>query len=101
MPTYYIDVYDNDEMTGDDDGIELDSLYEARQQAIAILPDLARDKLPDGDRHTFKVVVKCREGRVRYVASLTLNGGWVEPPAYAEGEFPPEARRSEPQRTLP
>lgn len=89
MPRYYFDIYDNENLFQDDYGIELESLYAARDQAIALLPDVARDVLPDGDHHTFKAVVKCRERRVRYVVSLTLDGAWVEPPTYVEGEPAP------------
>lgn len=88
MPHYFFDIYDNDTLYRDDYGIELEDLYAAREQAIALLPDVARDSLPDGDHHTFKAVVKCREQRIRYVVSLTLAGSWIEPPAYAEGEPP-------------
>lgn len=89
MPQYFFDIYDNDTLYQDEYGIELDDLYAAREQAIALLPDVARDALPDGDQHTFRAVVKCRERRVRYVASLTLTGAWIEPPPYAKGEPPP------------
>ncbi len=85
MPLYYIDLYDNETLARDEFGLELESLYEAREQAIALLPDMARHGLPDGDSHDYTAVVRCREGRVRYEATLSLRGGWVEPPTY-----PPE-----------
>ncbi len=84
VPTYYFDIYDNDKLLPDDFGAELANLYEARDQAIALLPDIARDALPDGDRHVFKIVVKCKGLRVRYVTTLTLDGAWVEPPTYPD-----------------
>ncbi|RYC32396.1 hypothetical protein D3273_08370 [Lichenibacterium minor] len=82
MPLYYIDLYDNEVLARDEFGLELDSLYEAREQAIALLPDMARHGLPDGDSHDYTAVVRCHEGRVRYEVTLSLRGGWVEAPAY-------------------
>ena len=86
VPTYYFDIYDNEKLLPDEFGA---NLYEARDQAIALLTYLSRDALPDGDRHIFKVVVKCRGLRVRYVTTLTLDGAWVEPPTYPE-DCPPD-----------
>ena len=80
MPLYYIDLYDNETLARDEFGLELDDLYEARDQAIALLPDMARHGLPDGDSHDYTAVVRCREGRVRYEATLSLRGGWIEAP---------------------
>lgn len=82
MPLYYFDLFDGDELVRDEFGVELDSLYEAREQAIALLPDLARDELPESENYEFVAIVRCREGRVRYRATLSLRGGWVEPPAH-------------------
>ena len=80
MPIFFIDVYDNETLARDEFGLELDDLFEAREQAIALLPDMARQGLPDGDAHDYTAVVRCREGRVRYEARLSLRGGWVEKP---------------------
>ena len=82
MPLYYIDLYDNETLARDEFGLELDDLYEARDQAIALLPDMARHGLPDGDSHDYTAVVRCREGRVRYEATLSLRGGWIEAPTH-------------------
>ena len=82
MPLFYFDIYDDGKLARDEFGVELDSLYEAREQAIALLPDLARDGLPDGDSHDFTAVVRCTGGRVRYEATLSFRGNWVEAPTY-------------------
>ncbi|MGI3903330.1 MAG: DUF6894 family protein [Janthinobacterium lividum] len=89
MPLYYFDVYDNERLEPDDFGVELDNLDEARVQAIALLPHMAREASPDGDHHVFKVVVKCEDKRVRYISTLTVEGSWVEPPSSPE---PPPRR---------
>lgn len=80
MPFYYFDLYDNDRLARDEFGTELDDLYEARDQALALLPDMARHGLRDGEDHDFTAVVRSRDGRVHYEATLSLRGGWVEPP---------------------
>ena len=82
MPLYYFDLADNGAVVTDDFGVELEDLFEAREQAIALLPDMARDELPDGERHEFSAVVRCEDGRVRYVAKLVFTGRWVEPPPF-------------------
>lgn len=84
VPTYFFDVFENGRSRPDDFGIDLDSLYEARIQAIALLPHIAQAAFPDGDRQVFKVVVRCAEQRVRYVATMTLDGIWVEPPTRSD-----------------
>ncbi len=81
MPTYYFDVYDNETLRSDDFGAELADLREARIQAIALLTHIAGDTVPNADHQVSKVVVKCEDQRVRYVATLTLDGTWVEPPS--------------------
>lgn len=50
MPLFYSDLYDGEKLVRDDFGVELDDLHEAREQAIALLPDLARDDVPEGER---------------------------------------------------
>ena len=80
MPLYYFDLHENDKFVRDEFGVELDDLYEARDQAIALLPDLARAGLPDGDHHEYTAIVRCRDGRMRYEAKLSFRGGWIEPP---------------------
>ena len=55
---YYIDSDDNDRTVIDEAGFELSGPLEARSMAIDVLPDMAREKLPDGDRRTFSVRVR-------------------------------------------
>ena len=81
MPTYYFDVYENEILRSDDFGAELADLPEARIQAIALLTQLAGDAVPNADHQVCKVVVKGEDQRVRYVATLTLEGAWVDHPS--------------------
>ena len=48
--------------------------------AIDVLPDMAREKLPDGARRTFSVRVRDEAGTVIYSAELTMAGEWHVPP---------------------
>ena len=47
---------------------------EARQQAQSLLPDLARDELPDGELHTVACEVRDGSGRIVYRGRLTYEG---------------------------
>ena len=80
MPRYYFDVAANGALVTDRFGIELDDLDEAREQAIALLPDRARDELPEGDWYEFSAVVRGPDGRICYTAKLVFEGWWVDPP---------------------
>jgi len=43
MPLSFFDVYDNDKLVTDDISVELGSLTKVREQALSLLPDIARD----------------------------------------------------------
>ena len=81
MPLFFFDIDDDGTLDRDEFGVELKSLEEARDQAIALLPDIARDQATDSEHRTITAVVRCHLGHVRYRTSLTINGGWVEPPS--------------------
>ena len=82
MPHYYIDSDDGDLSVVDDEGIDLPGPQEARRLAMGTLPDMARAKMPDGDRRSFTVSVRDEDGIVLYTASLELVGEWqVTPPS--------------------
>ena len=78
MPRFFIDTDDDDFLHIDRDGIDLDSDDAARVYAQAALPDMARDKMPDGERRTFVVTVRNEVGEVIYRATLTLKGERVQ-----------------------
>ena len=76
MPRYFIHTDDGDVAHRDDEGHELPNMQAARAAALDALPDMARDKLPDGDRRQFKVIVEDENGGAIYEAALELTGGW-------------------------
>lgn len=81
MPRYYIDTDDGDFEDIDGEGYELPNAEAARKAAIDALPDMARQKLPDGDRRVFAAQVRDESGAIVYVATLTLVGEWWIPPS--------------------
>ena len=57
MPRFFFDSHDGDDFTPDREGLDLDGLEAAKEEAKKTLPDIVKDKLPDGDRR-FTVDVK-------------------------------------------
>ena len=76
MPLYFFDTDDGDHSHRDDEGLDLPHVEAARVAALDALPDMARDKMPDGDRRTFVASVRNDRGAVVYVATLSLKGEW-------------------------
>ncbi len=76
MPCFFIDTSDGDVFIRDDEGHDLPDRDMARHVALDVLPDMARDKIPDGNHRTFSVHVRDHRGTVIYAATLVLNGGW-------------------------
>ena len=74
MPRYFIDTDDGDLRVEDEDGHDLSGPHAARLIALDVLPDMARQKLPDGDRRTFTARVRDVTGAVVYSARLELRG---------------------------
>lgn len=77
MPRYFIDSNDDDYLVRDEDGNEMDGPLAARIAALRALPDMTRDRVPDGDRRTFAVTVRNEASEVLYTATLTLVGEWT------------------------
>ena len=82
MPRLFIDTEDGDASLRDDEGDEYADFEEARATAIASLPGMADEKLPDGEHRVFKATVRDEADTVLYVATLTFHGDWkTSPPA--------------------
>ena len=90
MPRYYFDLFEDDRLMTDDEGVELRDLYEAREQAQRLLPDITRDVMPDGDSRAFTVLVRCSEKRIRLQATLSMRSVWIEAP---DGSVPKRSSR--------
>ena len=76
MPRFYFDIDDGIQRTRDDEGTVLPDLETVRREAISVLPDLAREELPDGDNHIFSCNVRDESGAVIFTASLSLKAEW-------------------------
>src|SRR4051812_16769076 len=74
MPLYFFDVTDNGRGFPDTEGTELADLEAARQEALATLGEIARDKLPDGDRREFAIKIRDGDGALMR-ATLSLMDG--------------------------
>lgn len=79
MPRYTIDTNDDDLLVVGDDAEGLTDIEAARRAALSVLPEMAREKVSDGDRRTFCASVRDEEGHVVYKATLTLVGEWQAP----------------------
>lgn len=77
MPRYFFDIDDGTRKTRDEQGLELENAEAARRAAIAVLPDLAREELPDGNQRVFICQARSTDGTVIFVATLSLIAQWV------------------------
>ncbi|UDL90102.1 hypothetical protein LGH82_01480 [Mesorhizobium sp. PAMC28654] len=77
MPRYFFDIYDGAETTVDEAGIGCNALSEVSDHAVALLPDIARDELPDGPNRIFWVKVRGEDGEHVYRATLALSSAWL------------------------
>ena len=77
MPRYFFDIDDGVRDLRDNEGVILNDREHARKEVIATLAQLANDKLPNGNNHTFKASVRDETGTRIYEAALTLTSGWV------------------------
>jgi hypothetical protein len=77
VPRYFFDIDDEDRHTYDESGEELPDLEAARSEAIRVLPDIARDVLPDSDRHVFVCRVRDETGKVVFRVTLSLVAEWL------------------------
>lgn len=87
MTRYFFDTSDGDLSLDDEIGEEMDGPETARKAALAALPDMVKDKLPNGDRRTFRARVRDEAGAVVYAVTLTLEGGWGATPR-TDGKSP-------------
>ena len=77
MHRYYFDIDDGRCATRDNDGHICGSMQEVRAAAIAALPGIAADQLPDGDNHAFIVKVRDESGSYVFFATLSLVASYL------------------------
>ena len=76
MPLFFFETFDGEVCHGDSQGTALPDKETARLEALKALPDMAREKIPDGDLRTFRTIVRDDVGDVVYEACMTLIGRW-------------------------
>ncbi|GEP03144.1 DUF6894 family protein [Methylobacterium oxalidis] len=81
MPRFFIDSDDGELNVRDEEGQDLPDATTARRLATAMLPDMAREKIASGDRHTFLVQVRDEAGTTLYQGMLNFVGAWQDPGA--------------------
>lgn len=74
MARYFFDVCDSRGSHRDDVGDELATFEDAREQCQILLPDVAREDLPDGELYAITCDVRDESGRVVYRGKLTYQG---------------------------
>lgn len=74
MPRYFFDVCDSRGFHRDDFGSDCDDFGDARMMCQCMLPDIAREELPDGELHTITCDVRDGSGRIVYRGRITFEG---------------------------
>ena len=77
MPRFFFDVDDGEHRFQDDEGVELADDQEARTKAISVLPDIAREVVPEDDRRAFVSKVRDATGRTIFMATLSFVAKWL------------------------
>lgn len=77
MPRFFFDIDDGEHRFQDDEGVELTDEQEARTKAISVLPDIAREILPDDDRRVFVAKVRDATGRTIFMSTLSFVAKWL------------------------
>jgi Domain of unknown function (DUF6894) len=60
MPQYFFDTRDGPELLRDEEGLELDGIQQARDEAARGLLDLARDLIPGSESRELAIEVRDR-----------------------------------------
>jgi hypothetical protein len=77
MPRYFFDTDDGQSLNVDDVGIECESLEQVHKEAVATLPSLASDQLPDGEALRVSVKVRDEQGKYLMETRLTIETDWL------------------------
>src|SRR5690349_8380141 len=76
VPRYRFDIDDGRRNIADTEGSNLLDREQAREEAINIALELARDGLPDGDQRTVLCKVRDDAGALVLRVSLSINAEW-------------------------
>lgn len=77
MPRFFFDIDDGETQFRDNEGVVLPDPRTARDEAMGVLPDIAREATPDEDERTWLALVRDESGRTILRATLLLKAEWV------------------------
>ncbi len=77
MPRFFFDIHDGECQTCDEEGHEFANAMVACEQAVGVLPEIARELPPNLDRHDFVTHMRDESGKVIFTATLSLNTRWL------------------------
>ena len=72
MPRYFFDLDGGERLFRDEKGSDLPHVDAAREEAIAVLPDIVRAMMTGGDRKTLTSMIRDDSGNVVFGVKLTL-----------------------------
>ena len=81
MPLYFFDFQDGDDVTKDDEGIELSSFKVARDDAMDFVTASAKDACLVVEGRVFVVTVRDESGVAVFRATLTIGVEYPDTPA--------------------
>ena len=77
MPRFYVDLQDEEDIHEDDVGSELESLEQARIEAVSLIYQVSKDKLLGGEYRELIATVRDEAGKSLYRATLLFKGEWL------------------------
>ena len=77
MDRYFFDIYNSEGQVLDEEGQLFASKESAKDDALRVLQDVARDEMPDRDLFKLTVKVRSENGAKVFEASLILTSGWT------------------------
>jgi hypothetical protein len=77
MDRYFFDVFDGTQLHRDEEGSDLPNLKAVRDDAVALLPELIKTRLPEDEHRKLVVTVRDESGAAILTASLSLDVTFV------------------------
>jgi hypothetical protein len=81
MPRYFLDWSDGKEWFHDEAGVELKTAQSIEAAAAKAIPDIARDRVPDGEEADFMVAVRDERRDLVLKTRLIYTRNWVKKPS--------------------
>lgn len=78
MARYHFDIETNHQNVKDEEGSDYIDRLSVRNVAIASLPMIAADDLPDGDDYHATVFVRDENGQPIFKATLKVSATWLD-----------------------